>query len=151
MRICVPIEEDKGLDSEVCAHFGSASGYLIVDLESGDSHSVKNMNPHHSHGMCNPMASLDGEDVDAVVVGGIGLGALRKLRAAELDVFLADHKTVQEVVDAHATGALRRVTSDLACGQHGRGPNGRGRGQCGHRRHGTRRQGGGSSGGPTQP
>jgi predicted Fe-Mo cluster-binding NifX family protein len=145
MRICVPVEENKGLDSEICAHFGSAAGFLIVDLDTGDHHWVKNRNPHHSHGMCNPMASLDGEELDAVVVGGIGLGALRNLRAAGLEVFLADQQTVKDIVDADAAGALRRVTPALACGQHGRGPGG-GRGGRGGKGCGGRGRGRGASG-----
>jgi len=149
MRVCLPIEEDNGLESEVCAHFGSAPRYLIVDLESGAHHSVVNANPHHAHGMCDPIASLTGEKLDAVVVAGIGLGALRKLRAGGLEVFLADRKTVKGVVDAYAAGELRRVTAALACGHHGRGSNGRGRGGCRGASAGSgRRHRGRGAGGP---
>ena len=31
MNVCIPINEDQGMKSEVCAHFGSAPAFLIVD------------------------------------------------------------------------------------------------------------------------
>ncbi len=34
MNICIPVNEDKGLQSPVCAHFGSAPAFMIVDTES---------------------------------------------------------------------------------------------------------------------
>lgn len=132
MIIAVPIEEDKGLDSLVCAHFGSAPGFLIVDAESGLCRAVGNRNQHHAHGACTPLASLQGERLDGIVVGGIGGGALAKLRAAGLEVFLASAPTVRETVAALKAGTLRKVEPGMACGHHGP-DHGAGPGHgCGH-------------------
>ena len=32
---------------------------------------------NHVHGACNPIMAIGGQDIDAVVVGGIGAGAIR--------------------------------------------------------------------------
>ena len=129
MLIAIPIEKDEGLESRVCAHFGSAPGFLIVDTESAVCRAVLNLNQHHAHGACMPLASLQGERLDGVVVGGIGAGALAKLNAAGLSVYLASAPTVAETVAALKTGSLEPVAPGMACGHHGQGHG------CGHDRH----------------
>lgn len=105
----------------MCAHFGSAPAFLIVDTDSRICRAVANTNQHHGHGMCAPLASLKGERIDAVVVGGIGAGALGKLAAAGIAVHLSEHPTVRETVDAVVAGSLPAMSPALACGQHGHG------------------------------
>lgn len=126
MNICIPVTEDKGLHSPVCAHFGSAPFFLIVDSESGQCRAISNKNQHHAHGMCQPLNAIAGERVDSIVVGGIGMGALSKLMAAGMKVFLAEHPTVQQTVDALKAGKLRPVGLDRACSGHGHGSRGTG-------------------------
>lgn len=119
MHICIPVLEDNGLESRVSAHFGSAPAFMIVDTESGERRAITNANRHHQHGMCQPLAALDGERVDSIVVGGIGMGALMKLEAAGIAVFHADRETVGATLDAFRAGTLRQVDAQSACGQHG--------------------------------
>ena len=121
MNICIPIDEDKGLESRVCAHFGSAPVFLIVDTDSGRCRAIPNQNQHHSHGMCMPLASLEGERIDGIVVGGIGMGALNKLDAANIRVYTSENATVGETVDAFKAGTLRPMQPNEACMRHGRG------------------------------
>jgi len=119
MNICIPVESDAGLQSSVNAHFGSAPVFLIVDTNTMDVRAVANKNRVHAHGMCQPLAALAGQAVDAVVVGGIGVGALNKFRAADIHVYLSQFPTVRETVDAFNAGRLQPVTPKTACGQHG--------------------------------
>jgi predicted Fe-Mo cluster-binding NifX family protein len=121
MNICIPVEEDLGLKSPVCAHFGSAPLFLIVDTDSLGCRAVVNGNLHHGHGMCMPLASLQGEQLDGMVVGGIGMGALQKLTAAGIQVYLARHPTVEETIQALKAGQLELVQPGQACAQHGHG------------------------------
>jgi predicted Fe-Mo cluster-binding NifX family protein len=118
MNICIPINEDRGLTSPVCAHFGSAPFFMIVDTDSGACRALQNTNEHHAHGMCTPLAALRGVSIDGMAVGGIGMGALNKLSAAGIRVFLSDRPTVEETVNAYKAGTLRPVTADNACGHH---------------------------------
>ena len=143
MNICIPVNEDKGLQSPVCAHFGSAAIFLIVDTESGNCRAVTNKNAHHAGGMCQPLASLADEHLDAIVVGGIGMGALNKLQAANIGVFLSECATVEQTIAAFRSGTLRPVTPATACGHHGHGP---------HGPHGLQQgQGPGCAGRPSHP
>jgi predicted Fe-Mo cluster-binding NifX family protein len=120
MQICIPVLEDRGIDSHVSAHFGSAPAFMIVDTESGNRRVIGNRNQHHAHGMCQPLAALAGETVDGIVVGGIGMGALMKLQAAGITVFRAVHPTVGETLAAFTAGSLQPVAQNEACaGHHG--------------------------------
>ena len=118
MQICIPVLEDRGLDSRVSGHFGSAPAFMIVETDSGDCRVVGDNNQHHAHGMCQPLAALAGETVDAIIVGGIGMGALMKLHAAGIAVFRAAHPTVAETVAAFRDGRLQPVGQDGACAAH---------------------------------
>jgi predicted Fe-Mo cluster-binding NifX family protein len=119
MNVCIPVDADQGTDSPVCAHFGSAPFFMIVDTDTGACRALPNRNLHHAHGMCQPLLSLQGERLDAIVVGGIGLGALNKLMATGLEVYRADRSTVGATVDALKGGLLKPMTPASACGHHG--------------------------------
>jgi len=121
MNICIPVTEDKGTASPVSPHFGSAPMFMIVDTDSGACRAVPNRNAHHSHGMCMPLASLAGESIEGMVVGGIGMGALAKLGAAGIRVFRSEHATVDETVAAFRAGSLQAMSPDMACAHHGHG------------------------------
>jgi predicted Fe-Mo cluster-binding NifX family protein len=118
MNLCIPVTEDKGLQSPVSGHFGSAPLFAIVNPDMGVCRTISNRDSHHSHGACQPLASLAGEGVDAVVVGGIGAGALSKLQAAGISVFLSEQPTVEAVVAAFKTGTLQLATPEGACAHH---------------------------------
>jgi predicted Fe-Mo cluster-binding NifX family protein len=119
MRICIPVDEDQGLDSAVCAHFGSAPLFMIVDQESGSCRAIVNTNQHHGHGMCQPLAALAGESFDGIVVGGIGGRALMRLEEAGIRVFQTRHANVRETLAAVVAGTLPAMTTQMACAGHG--------------------------------
>ena len=119
MNICIPVTADEGVASPVCAHFGSAPFFMIVDSESGACRAVRNHNLRHAHGMCQPLMSLQGETLDGIVVGDIRMGALNRLLTAGLQVYRSEHPTVTATLAAFKAGQLRTMTPNDACGQHG--------------------------------
>jgi predicted Fe-Mo cluster-binding NifX family protein len=121
MNLCIPVEDDNGLESQVCGHFGAAPAFMIVDSETGKCRVILNGNQHHGHGMCAPLQSLAGEPIDCMVVGGIGGGALNKLNAANIQVYLSQQATVAETVAAFKAGTLQSVQPHMACAHHGHG------------------------------
>ena len=72
MKICFPVAKNKGLDSRVFNHFGSAPMFLLVDAEQRSVTEEVNRDVNHQHGACRPLRALGGQEVDAIVVGGIG-------------------------------------------------------------------------------
>lgn len=118
MQICIPVVANQGLDSRVCEHFGSAPAFIIVDTDTSTHTAVVNQQVHHGHGGCAPLADLLAHQIDALVVGGIGRGALQKAQRAGLRAFRAAHATVAETLEAYRAGALEPVSENGACGGH---------------------------------
>ena len=119
MNLCIPVNSDSGLASEVCPHFGSAPCFLIVDTDSGACHAVRNQNADHAHGTCEPLLMLRGEALDGIIVAGIGRGALERLELDRVRVFRTEHGSVGETIAALRSGALRQLTTGEACTGHG--------------------------------
>ncbi len=120
MRIAFPVQEDIGIDSVVYNHFGSAPVFVIVDPEGKAIASVSNRDQHHAHGACNPMRALDDQKVDAVVVGGIGGGALAGLNRMGVTVHRSMAATIRENLALFGSGGLPVIGSQGVCGGHGK-------------------------------
>ena len=124
MKLCFPVERNEGLDSPVYGHFGSAPLFVLVDSETGQVSEVLNRDLHHAHGACNPLRALGGQEVEAIVVGGIGAGALMGLHHAGLKVYRALGETISDSLKHLAQVELPEITPDQVCGGHSHG--------CGH-------------------
>jgi len=121
MKICFPTETLRGLDSEVYGHFGSAPGFVIVETGTMKFDEIDNNDMHHAHGMCQPLKALGGREVDAIVVGGIGMGALMKLQAQGITVFRALQGSVKENIGFILEGKLPQFGVEHTCGGHAGG------------------------------
>jgi predicted Fe-Mo cluster-binding NifX family protein len=119
MKVCFAVKEFKGLDSEVYGHFGSAPSFALIDTESGNVSEIVNADKEHTHGQCSPIKALGGSDIDGVVVGGIGGGALGKLAALGIDVFKASASTVQDNLTIMNKDGLPKFMPNMTCGGHG--------------------------------
>jgi predicted Fe-Mo cluster-binding NifX family protein len=124
MKVGFAVQVNEGLDSIVYAHFGSAPAFVIVDTDLQQISAVNNSNEHHVHGACNPVMALGGNSIDAMVVGGIGPGAIMKLNAMGVKVYRAGAPTVKENIALLGNKGLQELSMDDSCQEHG--------GQCGH-------------------
>jgi ArsR family transcriptional regulator len=118
VQICFPVEVDKGLESEVFGHFGSAPFFVVFDTQAKSVYTINNQDLGHVHGMCNPLKALNGKRVDAIVVGGIGAGAINKLNEMGIKVFKSLNGSVQENLGFFETNTLTEMTVKQACGGH---------------------------------
>jgi predicted Fe-Mo cluster-binding NifX family protein len=119
MKVCFAVQQDEGIESRVYNHFGSAPVFIMIDTEEKQVRRIDNKDLHHVHGACNPIMALDGNLVDAVVVGGIGAGAIMGLNARGIKVYRAVAETVKQNMDLIKTGNLPELSVEQACGGHG--------------------------------
>ena len=147
MKICIPTNDDRGLESEASMHFGHAPFFILADVESAGLEVLRNPECHDHHGSCHHVQLLKAHAVDAVVCPGIGRQAASGLREAGIDVFVPAERTVSEIVNAVNAGKAHRLSIDDACGgghhghRHGAGTgagHGHGQGQGRGSRHGRR-------------
>jgi predicted Fe-Mo cluster-binding NifX family protein len=118
MKLCIPVEEYRGLDSLVYGHFGSAPVFALVDSETLAVESIGNRDHDHQHGACNPLKTLGGHQINAVIVGGIGPGAIRGLNQAGIEVRQFAGGSVAEAVRRFNANELPALTLAQACGGH---------------------------------
>jgi len=118
MKVCFPVKNTQSLDSEVYGHFGSAPAFVLVDTETKEAATITNGDQHHAHGMCSPLRALGGHEIDCVVVGGIGGGALMKLGQAGITVYKALGLTVQDNLDLLQAGSLPVFQPGHVCAGH---------------------------------
>jgi len=121
MKVCIPVTEYRGLESPVYGHFGSAPLFVLVDSDTMSAECLGNPDEAHVHGQCSPVKALAGARPDAVVVAGIGAGALFGLHAAGIRVYQATGKTVAEAVSLLKNGDLKEIDRQHACAGHGEG------------------------------
>jgi predicted Fe-Mo cluster-binding NifX family protein len=124
MKVGFAVETTEGIESKVYNHFGSAPAFVIVDTEGKEVQTVNNRDLHHVHGACNPIMALDGKSVGAMVVGGIGGGALMKLNAMGIKVYGAGASTIKENLTLLGENKLQELSVNNACQAH--------QGGCGH-------------------
>jgi predicted Fe-Mo cluster-binding NifX family protein len=118
MKVGFAVQENEGMESRVYDHFGSAPAFIIVNTEGKEVLTVNNKDLHHVHGACNPMMALDGKGVDAMVVGGIGAGALVKLNASGIKVYGAGAPTVKGNLALLSENKLQELSVNNACRAH---------------------------------
>ena len=121
MKVCIPVGEYCGLDSPVYGHFGSAPCFALVDTETMAIELLSNRDKEHVHGACSPMKAIAGEKPDAIIVGGIGAGALLGLRAAGIMVYRSTGGTIAQVVRLFKAGKLSEMDENAACAGHASG------------------------------
>ena len=82
---------------KVYGHFGSAPAFIVVETDNNNNvTTINNKNQYHVHGACNPMKALNNQRIDAIVVGGIGAGALSRLKQLGIRAYQAHASTVKE-------------------------------------------------------
>ncbi len=124
MKLCFPVKTDNGLESIIFGHFGSAPFFVVFDTENKEVFTINNQDLGHVHGQCNPMKALDGKMMDAIIVGGIGGGAIRGLNNKGIKVYKAGQGDIKENIELFQTGTLMEMTMAHTCGGHAGG--------CGH-------------------
>jgi predicted Fe-Mo cluster-binding NifX family protein len=126
MKVCFPVQQDEGLTSSVYNHFGSAPLFIVVDTDTNEASAITNRDQHHAHGACNPIKAIGDQKIDAVVVGGIGAGALARLNQLSVRVYRAQLPTIRENVALLLSKKLTEYTVQGCCGGHSQG------GTCAH-------------------
>ncbi len=126
MKICFPVWKNEGLESKVFNHFGSAPFFIVLDTKTMDVTTITNNDQDHTHGACNPIRALNGDKVDAIVVGGIGAGALSQFNQADIRVYQAQASSVQENLSLFENQSLPEFALKQTCMGHDQG------GGCSH-------------------
>ena len=103
---------NEGLESDVCAHFGSCEYFTIIDLDGEAIKSVEAVNngsPGAEHNCAAPAIVLKSHDVNVVLVSGIGGRPLMSLNEQMIKVFAGAVGKVSDAVEDYHDGLLQEL------------------------------------------
>ncbi|WP_292389855.1 NifB/NifX family molybdenum-iron cluster-binding protein [Methanosarcina sp. UBA5] len=109
---------DSGLESDVCYHYGSCEYFTIVDVSNKDIENVKaisNLSTESEHNCAAPSIILKSNNVDAVLVAGIGGRPLMSLAEKNIKVFAGITGKVSNAVEDYNNGLLREISMNGTC------------------------------------
>lgn len=121
-KVAVPVDTQDGLTAVRSGHFGHASMFTLVELDSGQIERVVNL-PNTSHGAGGCMSvvkHLKANGVDTVIAAGMGGGPYQGLQSVGIEVLFADRKEHPDVGSV-ITALLDEWLTSLQNGQLCRG------------------------------
>ena len=121
-RIAVPSNGLGGLDGTRSGHFGHCDCFTLVDVENGAIKEISTLKNHeHSQGGCMvPVNLLASNEVNYLIVGGIGMRPLMGFKQVGIKVFHEDqNQQIGPVVEAMLSGNLMEIREDQVCGGGG--------------------------------
>ena len=118
-RIAIPSVGDGGIDGERSGHFGHCDVFTMIDVENGQIKQVTTVpNQSHVQGGCMvPVNLLAEHNVNALIVGGIGMRPLMGFRQVGIDVYYdAERPQIRPVVEDLIAGKLAVIGDNQVCG-----------------------------------
>ncbi|MEM2920909.1 MAG: NifB/NifX family molybdenum-iron cluster-binding protein [Candidatus Bathyarchaeia archaeon] len=121
MKVVVPVDEDRGMDSRLSEHFGRAPFFAVFDLdESGQvlrQEMVRNEGEHFG-GAGRPAERLLQLRPDVVITYGMGPRALGIFQQAKVAVMRANSNILKEVISSYLKDELEEFTESCQHARH---------------------------------
>lgn len=119
IRIAIPSVGQGGLEGKRAGHFGHCDVFTCVEAENGIIVNVSTIaNEEHVQGGCMvPVNLLAANQVNALIVGGIGMRPLMGFRQVGIDVYYdGERAEIKPVVEDLLTGKLPMISDNDVCG-----------------------------------
>ncbi|MCP4670640.1 MAG: dinitrogenase iron-molybdenum cofactor [Desulfobacula sp.] len=94
MKIAFPVKDNRGLESIIDEHFGTAPNFLIVDVETKKLELAANQKLVSGGTSCKTGVFTKENNVDAVVTRCMGDGSKKILTSSNIMVYQAQKNTI---------------------------------------------------------
>ncbi|MDR5656567.1 NifB/NifX family molybdenum-iron cluster-binding protein [Halodesulfurarchaeum sp. HSR-GB] len=108
MRVALPSTNRDERSAPVATHFGRTAVFTVVDTETEEIEFLEHEGGHGPNSSPPPV-TIANADVDVVVAGDIGRGAVSRLQDAGIEVFRGAEGTVEEALAQWEAGELEAV------------------------------------------
>ena len=121
MRIAVSANENKGLDSEIGAHFGRCPYFVLVDVEGQAVTAVQTIdNPYYSqHQPGQVPGFIQTQNADVMLSGGMGGRAVTFFQQYGIEPVTGAAGTVRQSVESFLSGQLTGTVPCVEGIEHG--------------------------------
>lgn len=109
--VCIPVEDDRGLQAPVARGLDAAEVLLLVDTTTLAFRAVSNAPLRRQARGCHPCEALDDVPVDAVIVASIEADALARLSRRSLPVYVGARGTAATALADFLSGRLSRAAA----------------------------------------
>lgn len=104
-----------GLDgNQVASHFGQCNDYRLVDIENNRVVQTQDLHDEVSIHQQRPQFLKD-QNVDVLVINGLGKGAYNRLLALDIQCLDAQGQNVDVVIDAYLSASLNQEIQAHEC------------------------------------
>ena len=117
MKIAIPSFDGKGLDSDISAHFGRCTHFVIVTLDDktiSNTEVIENIE-EGPHSCASPVNLLKNIEVDLVLLSNIGPRPLEIMQSQGIDVLCGAFGKVKDALEDYLEGALLPVDINNTC------------------------------------
>lgn len=119
MKIGVVLDDQEGMDGNVCAHFGQCQNFLILDVaKDGQTIHKTQIVPNeakHGGGGCLAVDEILKYQITHIIAGGMGAGAQQKFAMQGVKIFGYQGK-VKDAISALLNNHLGGIEP---CKEHG--------------------------------
>jgi predicted Fe-Mo cluster-binding NifX family protein len=109
--VCIPVEDDRGLQAPVARGLDTAQVLLLVDTTTLAFRAVSNAPLRRQARGCHPCQALDDVTVDAVIVASIEPDALARLSQRSLTVYVGACGKASTALADFLFGRLRALAA----------------------------------------
>jgi predicted Fe-Mo cluster-binding NifX family protein len=119
IRVAIPSTGEGGIDGKRAGHFGHCDVFTCIDVKNGEIDSISTIpNREHVQGGCMvPVNLLAENNVNILVVGGIGMRPLMGFRQVGIEVYHdGAREDIRPVVEDFIAGTLPKISDNDVCG-----------------------------------
>lgn len=114
MKIVIPTNDKKGLDSAVAEHFGRCETYTFLN-EEGDIVEIIDNTSEHMGGIGLPPELMKKHGADVLLCGGLGMKALGLCEQLGIDVYVCSSETVKEIFEMWKNNKIKKAGVNDTC------------------------------------
>jgi ArsR family transcriptional regulator len=109
MKVCVPVDQDNGMDSIPAMDLESAPLLVIHDTGSGATEAVENTGQAGTGGGAEPLRALKGMEIDVLITGRAEDASLKALWDMGVKVYKSMPGTISGNIEVLKMGDLEEL------------------------------------------
>ena len=117
MKLVIPTDDRRGLDSRVAEHFGRCKTYTFLD-ETGRIIEISNNTSEHMGGSGLPPELMKKHGANILLCRGLGSRALDLCKQLGIDVYVHQARTVREIFEMWRSNRIKKADFADICEGH---------------------------------